>query len=244
MPLPRETAITTGTLPTGAERRTHERAPWPINKTLQGELYLASAEPEVVYLHVVDLSTGGIGLTMHRELPQDTEFSMKLPLDGFGTVHEHLEFRCRVAWQKPLLGGTWSQGLRFTGLDELAEQALGEVLTTFSLEGRLRRYRFNRMLPVAIRERSGQTWMAERYAVNLTLDKVEIRLDHPLEPETRLEVRLALEFGMPSLMLAARVKACEQTSGTKHQVELEFEEPTLDDQTALRTYLERCLKAR
>ncbi len=238
------TDITTGLPSTGAERRTHERAPWLINKTLQGELFLQPAQPEVVYLHVVDLSTGGMGVTMHRELPQDTEFSMRLPLDGFGTAHEHLQFRCRVAWQKALLGGTWSQGLQFTDLDEVAEQTLGEILATFSLEGQLRRYRFNRMLPVAIRQKEGQTWLVERYASNLTLDKVELRLDKPLEPDTEVEVRLALEFGMPSLLLSARVTGCQQTTGTRHQVELAFEGATIDEQMALRAYLERCMKSR
>ncbi len=193
---------------------------------------------------MVDLSVGGLGVTMHRELPQSTEFRMKLPLDGFGTREEVLDFRCRVAWQKPLLGGTWSQGLRFTALDEVAEATVQDILDASSREGQIRRYRFNRMLPVAIRDRSSQTWLAERYASNLTLDTVEMRLDRPLEPDTLVEVRLALEFGMPSLLLTARVKGCQEAPGAKHQVELEFDQATVDEQKALKAYLERCMKSR
>lgn len=229
---------------TGAERREHFRAPWPINKTLQCELYLQPGDPEVFYLHVVDLSCGGLGINCHRDLPPETEFRLKLPLEGFGTRAEVLDFRCRVAWRKYLLGGTWNHGLEFTTLEDEHRLTVEEILDTFSKEGRLKRYRFNRMLPVALREKSEGPWMAERYASNLTLETVELRLDRPLEEGLAFQVRLALEFGMPSLHLPARVAQSQELPGARHQVELRFDELSPEQDKALRTYLERCMNSR
>lgn len=228
----------------GAERREHFRAPWPINKTLQCELYLQPGDPEILYLHVVDLSRGGVGVNCHRDLPPETEFRLKLPLEGFGTQAEVLDFRCRVAWRKYLLGGTWNHGLEFTTLEEEHRLTVEEILDRFSKDGRLKRYRFNRMLPVALREKPEGPWMGERYASNLTLEAVELRLERPLDEGLFLQVRLALEFGMPSLHLPARVTRCQELPGSRHQVKLQFQDLTPEQDKALRSYLERCMNSR
>ncbi|MGI5844526.1 MAG: PilZ domain-containing protein [Candidatus Xenobium sp.] len=228
----------------GAERREHFRAPWPINKTLQCELYLQPGDPEIFYLHVVDLSLGGMGINSHRDLPRETEFRLKLPLEGFGIQAEVLDFRCRVAWRKYLLGGTWNHGLQFTTMEQEHRLTIEKILERFSGDGRLKSYRFNRVLPVALREKTEGPWMGERYASNLTLEAVELRLEHPLDEGLVLQVRLALEFGMPSLHLPARVTHCQELPGSRYQVKMQFQDLTPEQDKTLRTYLERCMKAR
>lgn len=231
-------------LPPGAERRLDFRALWPIHKTLQGELYLDSAEPERVYLHVVDISRGGLGVNSHRELPKDHEFRMKLPLEGFGTREQVLDFHCRVAWKKWLLGGTWGHGLQFTNLGGELISILEDIVSSVSDEGRRRRFRLNRMLPVAVREASDRPWLGERYASGLTLETVTVRLDNPLPPGQEVEVRLALEFGLPSLLVPATVRSSMQVAGGKHQMEMEFDILAPEQGRLLRTYIDRCMKER
>lgn len=228
----------------GIERRQQERELFPLNKTVQGEVHLPDREPSAVFLHLVDISPGGLGVNSPDELPPDEEFRMVVPLDGFGTNHAQLDFRCRVAWRKYLMGGTWSHGLIFTELDDDLRRAVSQIIEAFSKEGKRRRFKLNRVLPVAIRVPEAKTWLAERYASGLSLDAVAIRLEQPPFPGTEFEVRLSLEFGLPTLIVRANVGSVEELAPGRNQVELLFQEFSEPDAKTLRTYIDRCMASR
>lgn len=228
----------------GAERRQHEREPWPINRTVQGEVHVPDADPRSVFLHLVDISRGGLGVNCPHELPPEDEFRMVVPLDGFGTSQEVLDVRCRVAWRKYLMGGTWNHGLIFTDPTEELRSTISGIIDAFSQEGKRRRFRLNRVLPVAVREPEAKQWIAERYASSLTPDSVAIRLEQALPEGHEVQVRLSLEFGLPTLFLKATVQSAEQLAPGRVQVELAFQQLSIDDEKTIRKYIDRCMAVR
>lgn len=228
----------------GAERRQHEREPWPINKTVQGEVHVGESGPRSVFLHLVDISRGGLGVNCPHELPPEDEFRMIVPLDGFGTPQDVLDVRCRVAWRKYLMGGTWNHGLIFTEATDDLRATVNCIIDAFSQEGKRRRFRLNRVLPVAVREAEGIPWLAERYASGLTPDTVAIRLERPLSQGQTVQVRLSLEFGLPTLLVKATVQSAEELAPGRVQLELAFQDLKAEESKALRSYIDRCLASR
>ena len=166
-----------------SERRVAQRKGVRLNKLIMAQL-LHSGESTGLYLHLVDISSGGIRVNGDVEFPQSEQFTLKLQTESFGgevsSEFPELEVKARVVWSKRLLGGMFVSGLQFLDMTPEAQACVTRILEICSPEGKRLRFRLNRVLGVGIGLEEQTRWLYP-LALDLSVEGMRVRLDESLE---------------------------------------------------------------
>ncbi len=227
------------------ERRASPRKGIQLNRLLSVTLVRGDKE-QLVYLHLVDLSTGGMRVNSDIKFPEEGVFNLRLGLDVFGSdladEYGMVVFPVSVVWQKELLGGMWVCGLKFVDLPAKAREVVDKILARCSPEGRRLRFRLNRVLGVGIARKGEDVHWVYPLALDLSVEGMKIRLDEELEVGTVLPLKIFFEFDLPTIATEAEVMWVERLASGRFQVGLKF--VGLDEEQALvvKRYIDRCLE--
>lgn len=225
------------------ERRTHVRKGVRLNKLISAELESPQLTSSL-YLHLVDISEGGMRVNGDIEFVQDAPFQLKLQTEAFGqeiaSEFSELVLSCRVVWQKRLLGGMFVSGLQFVNPTEETQKCIKRVLELCSPEGRRLRFRLNRVLGVGIGLDEQTRWLYP-LALDLSVEGMRVRLDEPLQVGEKFPLQIFLEFDLPTVHMTAEVVWKEEVGPSRYQVGFRFSELNEDNARAIQEYIDRCL---
>lgn len=226
------------------ERRRAPRKGVRLNKLIAANLVI-DGESSSAYLHLVDISEGGLRINGDLELPGDTPFELALSLEAFGaelaSEFGPQSFHVRVVWQKQLVGGMWVAGLQFLEQTETNRAVVARILERASPAGRRLRFRLNRVLGVEVGGADESRWIYP-LALDLSVEGMRIRLDEELTVGESFPLKIFLEFELPTIEVTAEVMWQERMTSGRYQVGLKFTE--MDDQAAqtIKDYIDRCLE--
>ena len=226
-----------------SERRNNIRKGVRLNKLIMAQL-LTGDEPTGLYLHLVDISSGGMRVNGDVEFPQSDAFRMKLQTESFGSEvaaeYSELDVEARVVWSKRLLGGMFVSGLQFVNLSELSTACIKKILDVCSPEGKRLRFRLNRVLGVGISLDEQTRWLYP-LALDLSVEGMRVRLDESLEVGTQFPLQIFLEFDLPTVHMNAEVVWRDEVGPGRYQVGLRFHDLNEESARAIQDYIDRCL---
>ena len=234
----------TGDGPNPSDRREAMRKGVRLNKLISAQLLGEDHANHHLYLHLVDISEGGMRVNGDMELVDDKPFSMLMQTEPFGpeiaAEFPEMAVTCRVVWQKRLLGGMFVSGLQFMDKTPEIEHALKRILEICSPEGRRLRFRLNRVLGVGIGLDDQTRWLYP-LALDLSVEGMRVRLDEPLKVGETFPLQIFLEFDLPTVQMSAEVMWKEEIGPSRFQVGLRFHDLSEDNAKAIQSYIDRCL---
>lgn len=226
-----------------SERRIAQRKGVRLNKLIMAQL-MYGGESTGLYLHLVDISAGGIRVNGDVEFPQSEPFQLKLQTESFGgevcSEFPELEVEARVVWSKRLLGGMFVSGLQFINMTDQAKACVAKILEICSPEGKRLRFRLNRVLGVGIGLEEQTRWLYP-LALDLSVEGMRVRLDESLEIGTTFPLQIFLEFDLPTVHMNAEVVWRDEVGTGRYQVGLRFHDLNEDSARAIQDYIDRCL---
>ncbi len=198
------------------------------------------------YLHLVDISEGGLRVNSDDPFPDDREFALEIGLAAFGTElatrRPRLTLPVRLVWSKSLVGGMVVSGLAFQDLDREGQDIVEAIMAGASPQGRRTHFRLNRVLGVEL----GSGGESERWLYPLTLDLsvegMRICLSEPLEIGAKFPIKIFLEFELPTVATTAEVMWQDVMPSGRIQVGLKFEDISDRDSLAIKTYIDQCVE--
>lgn len=226
-----------------SERRIAQRKGVRLNKLIMAQL-IHAGESTGLYLHLVDISAGGIRVNGDVEFPQSELFTLKLQTESFGgevsSEYPEMEVQARVVWSKRLLGGMFVSGLQFMDMSEQAKACVAKILEICSPEGKRLRFRLNRVLGVGIGLEEQTRWLYP-LALDLSVEGMRVRLDESLEIGSTFPLQIFLEFDLPTVHMNAEVVWRDEVGTGRYQVGLRFHDLNEDSAKAIQDYIDRCL---
>lgn len=226
-----------------SERRVAQRKGVRLNKLIMAQL-LHAGESTGLYLHLVDISAGGIRVNGDVEFPQSEQFTLQLQTESFGgevsSEFPELEVKSRVVWSKRLLGGMFVSGLQFMDMSPQAQSCVNKILEICSPEGKRLRFRLNRVLGVGIGLEEQTRWLYP-LALDLSVEGMRVRLDESLEIGSTFPLQIFLEFDLPTVHMNAEVVWRDEVGTGRYQVGLRFHDLNEDSARAIQDYIDRCL---
>jgi c-di-GMP-binding flagellar brake protein YcgR len=226
-----------------AERRAAARKGIRLNKLISTELEQGD-DSRSLYLHLVDISDGGLRVNGDVEFPTEGKFHLKMATDAFGpevsSQFPEIRLQCVVAWQKRLLGGMFVSGLKFTELSSESREAVRTILKICSPDGRRLRFRLNRVLGVGIGLDQETRWLYP-LALDLSVEGMRVRLDEPLQTGEKFPLQIFLEFDLPTVHMQAEVVWREEIGPSRYQIGLRFSELNEENARTIQDYIDRCL---
>ncbi|MBS2034340.1 PilZ domain-containing protein [bacterium] len=226
-----------------SERRIAQRKGVRLNKLIMAQLVYAG-ESTGLYLHLVDISSGGIRVNGDVEFPQSEQFTLKLQTESFGgevsSEYPEMEVNARVVWSKRLLGGMFVSGLQFLDMSDAAKACVAKILEICSPEGKRLRFRLNRVLGVGIGLEEQTRWLYP-LALDLSVEGMRVRLDESLEIGSTFPLQIFLEFDLPTVHMNAEVVWRDEVGTGRYQVGLRFHDLNEDSAKAIQDYIDRCL---
>jgi len=217
---------------TDEERREFIRKKINIKKTFQVDLTIPGEDTKKCFLHIVDVSEGGIRL--HADFPfpeEDKEYKVKIYLDQI------VEFTGKTIWQKQLLGGIYIVGIQFLDLSEHDRESVNEFIEKYSLEGKRRTFRLNRVLAVEMELDNKKDVF---YALTVDLTEYGMRITHEtkLPENTEIKFRIVLYYDKKPIEVKAKVIWQKETSWGDNMIGLEFTEITPEARNTIKEYID------
>jgi hypothetical protein len=233
-----------GSADSNSERRIAQRKGVRLNKLIMAQMHHAGGESTGLYLHLVDISAGGLRVNGDVEFPTSEAFQMTLQTEAFGgevsSEFPTLEVQARVVWSKRLLGGMFVSGLQFVDMSESTTACVRKILDICSPEGKRLRFRLNRVLGVGIGLEDQTRWLYP-LALDLSVEGMRVRLDEPLEIGSRFPLQIFLEFDLPTVHMNAEVVWRDEVGQGRFQVGLRFHDLNEESARAIQDYIDRCL---
>lgn len=197
------------------------------------------------YLHLVDISEGGLRINSDDPFPEDREFVLEIVLAPFGTElatkAPRKAFPVRTVWSKSLVGGMVVSGLAFQELDQQGQEIVAAIMQGASPQGRRMHFRLNRVLGVELgRGEEDQQWLYP-LTLDLSVEGMRICLSEPLEVGAEFPIKVFLEFELPTVQAEAEVMWQETMPSGRVQVGLKFSGMSERDAMAIKTYIDQCL---
>ncbi|MGE0488219.1 MAG: PilZ domain-containing protein [Vulcanimicrobiota bacterium] len=229
---------------TDGERRRGQRKGVRLNKLISAKIATGDSSANA-YIHLVDISEGGLRINSDNPFPGEADIELTFPLEAFGadlaSEYKVQTFKMRLVWQKQLVGGMHVSGLKFLDPTEENQSVVKKILERSSPEGRRLRFRLNRVLGVEIGKEEGSQWIYP-LAEDLSIEGMRVRLDEHLEVGDEFPIKLFLEFELPTVETRAKVMWQEELGSGRHQVGMKFTE--IDDKNAavIKDYIDRCLE--
>lgn len=198
------------------------------------------------YLHLVDISEGGLRINSDDPFPEDREFLLEITLSPFGnelaTKTPRKTFPVKTVWTKSLVGGMVVSGLAFQNLDQEGREIVAAIMEGASPQGRRMHFRLNRVLGVELgASEEEQKWLYP-LTLDLSVEGMRICLSEPLEVGAKFPIKVFLEFDLPTVQAEAEVMWQETMPSGRVQVGLKFEGMSERDAMAIKTYIDQCLK--
>ncbi len=227
------------------ERRQAGRKGVKLNRLISSRVLDGDSQREC-YLHLVDISEGGLRVNSDDPFPAEREFSLEIGLAAFGselaTRKARVAFPVRMVWSKSLVGGMVVSGLAFGELDAERQGIVANIMRDASPQGRRQHFRLNRVLGVEL----GGSGEDGRWLYPLTLDLsvegMRICLSETLEVGSKFPLRIFLEFELPTVETSAEVMWQEVLPSGRIQVGLRFDQMSERDAMAVKTYIDHCLE--
>ncbi len=232
-----------------AERRQSGRKGVRLNRLIASRILDGESHREC-YLHLVDISEGGLRVNSDDPFPEGREFQLEIGLAAFGnelaTRKPKQVFPVRLVWSKSLLGGMVVTGLAFTEqLDGEGHEVVSAIMHGASPEGRRMHFRLNRVLGVEMGggEAEGDEirWLYP-LTLDLSVEGMRICLNEELQVGRRFPIKIFLEFDLPTVSAEAEVMWQETMPSGRVQVGLRFEGLSERDAAAIKTYIDQCLR--
>ena len=226
-----------------SERRNNQRKGVRLNKLIMAQLQ-HGGESTGLYLHLVDISSGGIRVNGDVEFPQSEPFTLNLQTESFGgevcSEFPDLEVEARVVWSKRLLGGMFVSGLQFINMTPKARACVNKILEICSPEGKRLRFRLNRVLGVGIGLEEQTRWLYP-LALDLSVEGMRVRHAEARVSGTTFPLQIFLEFDLPTVHMNAEVVWRDEVGTGRYQVGLRFHDLNEDSAKAIQDYIDRCL---
>lgn len=226
------------------DRRQSGRKGVKLSRLISSKIIDGDSEREC-YLHLVDISDGGLKINSDDPFPEDREFALEIGLAPFGnelaTRSPKQTFPVKVVWTKSLVGGMVVSGLAFQNLDDAAKEVVSKIMEGASPQGRRLHFRLNRVLGVELgKEGDDQQWLYP-LTLDLSVEGMRICLSDPLEVGAKFPIKVFLEFELPTVQANAEVMWQETMPSGRVQVGLKFEDMSERDAMAIKTYIDQCL---
>ncbi|MFA5506576.1 MAG: PilZ domain-containing protein [Vulcanimicrobiota bacterium] len=226
------------------DRRQSGRKGVKLSRLISSKIIDGDSEREC-YLHLVDISDGGLKINSDDPFPEDREFALEIGLAPFGnelaTRSPKQTFPVKVVWTKSLVGGMVVSGLAFQNLDDTAKEVISKIMEGASPQGRRLHFRLNRVLGVELgKEGDDQQWLYP-LTLDLSVEGMRICLSDPLEVGAKFPIKVFLEFELPTVQANAEVMWQETMPSGRVQVGLKFEDMSERDAMAIKTYIDQCL---
>lgn len=226
------------------ERRQTGRKGVKLNRLIASKVVDGNSHREC-YLHLVDISEGGLRVNSDDPFPGDRDFALEVGLAAFGTElatrKPRITFPVRMVWSKSLIGGMVVSGLAFTDLDNEGQDIVAAIMQGASPQGRRAHFRLNRVLGVELGASGSERWLYP-LTLDLSVEGMRICLSETLEVGARFPIRIFLEFELPTVEATAEVMWQEVMPSGRVQVGLRFDEMSERDALAIKTYIDQCLE--
>ena len=227
------------------DRRQSGRKGVKLSRLISSKIVDRDSEREC-YLHLVDISDGGLRINSDDPFPEDREFVLEIGLAPFGnelaTKSPIQAFPVKVVWTKSLVGGMVVSGLAFQNLNPEGQEIVEAIMQGASPQGRRMHFRLNRVLGVELgkEEDEDQKWLYP-LTLDLSVEGMRICLSDPLEVGAKFPIKVFLEFELPTVKANAEVMWQETMPSGRVQVGLKFEDMSERDAMAIKTYIDQCL---
>lgn len=243
-----EPTVETGseaTIEQGSDRRQTGRKGVMLNRLIATRVIDGDSQREC-YLHLVDISEGGLRVNSDDPFPSDRQFALEVGLAAFGTElatrQPRLTLPVRLVWSRSLVGGMVVSGLAFCDLDPEGQGIVAAIMAGASPEGRRTHFRLNRVLGVELAGgEDGERWLYP-LTLDLSVEGMRICLSDPLEIGARFPIRIFLEFDLPTVATTAEVMWQDVMPSGRIQVGLRFEGTSDRDSLAIKTYIDQCVE--
>lgn len=245
-PLPEPTASDGDEQPAepDSERRQTGRKGVKLNRLIASRVLDGDSQREC-YLHLVDISDGGLRVNSDDPFPADRHFALEIGLAAFGTElatrKPRLTLPVRLVWSKSLIGGMVVSGLAFTDLDAEGKEIVAAIMQGATPQGRRAHFRLNRVLGVELGGTGNERWLYP-LTLDLSVEGMRICLSESLEVGAKFPLRIFLEFELPTVETRAEVMWQEVMPSGRIQVGLKFDEMAERDAMAIKTYIDQCLE--
>ncbi len=228
-----------------SERRQSGRKGVKLSRLISSKIIDGESAREC-YLHLVDISDGGLRINSDDPFPEDRVFSLEIVLAPFGnelsTKIPKKSFPVKTVWSKSLVGGMVVSGLAFQELDDEGKEIVAAIMEGASPQGRRMHFRLNRVLGVELgRSEEEQQWLYP-LTLDLSVEGMRICLSEPLEVGATFPIKIFLEFELPTVQANAEVMWQETMPSGRVQVGLKFDEMSERDAMAIKTYIDQCLR--
>ena len=232
------------TINSEAERRQTGRKGVKLNRLIASKVVDGNSHREC-YLHLVDISEGGLRVNSDDPFPNDRAFALEVGLAAFGTElatrKPRITFPVRMVWSKSLIGGMVVSGLAFTNLDKESQDIVAAIMAGASPQGRRAHFRLNRVLGVELGATGSERWLYP-LTLDLSVEGMRICLSETLEVGAKFPIRIFLEFELPTVECSSEVMWQEVMPSGRIQVGLKFDEMSERDALAIKTYIDHCLE--
>lgn len=227
-----------------SERRQTGRKGVKLNRLIASRVLDGESHREC-YLHLVDISEGGLRVNSDDPFPEDREFALEIGLAAFGTElatkRPRIVLPVRMVWSKSLVGGMVVSGLAFGQLDQEIEDIVSAIMKGASPQGRRQHFRLNRVLGVELGGAGNERWLYP-LTLDLSVEGMRICLSETLELGTKFPIRIFLEFELPTVEAHAEVMWQEVMPSGRVQIGLKFDDMSERDALAIKTYIDQCLE--
>lgn len=240
-----EATIETEAEELASDRRQAGRKGVMLNRLIATRVIDGESQREC-YLHLVDISEGGLRVNSDDPFPDDRPFALEIGLAAFGTElatrKPRLTLPVRLVWSKSLVGGMVVSGLAFCELDPEGQNIVEAIMEGASPEGRRSHFRLNRVLGVELAGgEDGERWLYP-LTLDLSVEGMRICLSEPLEVGAKFPIKIFLEFDLPTVATTAEVMWQDVMPSGRIQVGLRFEGTSERDSLAIKTYIDQCVE--
>jgi len=230
---------------TDEERRQSGRKGVKLSRLISSKIIDGESQRDC-YLHLVDISVGGLRINSDDPFPEDREFTLEVSLAPFGnelaTKAPRQAFSVKTVWSKSLVGGMVVSGLAFQNMDESSQEVVRAIMEGASPQGRRMHFRLNRVLGVELGRSEGEQQWLYPLTLDLSVEGMRICLSEPLDVGETFPIKVFLEFELPTVQAKAEVMWQETMPSGRVQVGLKFEELSERDAMAIKTYIDQCLR--
>ncbi len=196
------------------ERRNLARKKIKVKKIFAAEVTV-DGSPQHCFVHIHDLSEGGMRIHTDFNFPHEVTVPLKLHLD------QQLEVQVRRIWAKELIGGMHVLGLRFEGISDQDTDRLKGFLERYSPENKRRAYRLERILVVEMVLGSTKQKFGV-FTLDLSTSGMRINHEFPLPEEVEIPFRILLEYDKPTIDVKARVQWQKENAFGQFLIGMQF----------------------
>ena len=221
------------------DRRSEQRRKSSVNKIVRAEVRLGEEE-ELLFLYLVDVSPGGMRVNLDRTIEPESTIDLTFPVKAYFPDLDRFEARCRVAWNRELLGGTCVHGLEFLNLTAETSAIVERLFSAFSPEGKRSRFRLNKVLSLSyFRNNEWRSWSA----CDLSPEGLGMQMRDPLPMDEVFPFRIYLEDeGKYSFVeLNGEIVYAEELDEGLHRLGVKFRDPDPSILVRIQAYMDRCL---